>query len=384
MISSTYQSLFRAPFDEEQWLHLIRRWLKQPPQLSELVYIIPQQYLTMIVGCRRIAQHHDINGELIDLVIVHVRAGMSWQYKQHIRYALVLRALRKWSVLPDFRAVVAYVVEDGSLWQMQYIEQNIESHYDQRSQSFKTRQHVSAMHRYLLEMHEDNSVSIPFLWWDELANMSRAISSSELKEACMPLPANPTEAFRQAYEQGIAALDSYTQALQQTYQHVGFSERAQLDKQRMQLNQYASQWDQAAKSLQHFLETAGEAAQLPDANNQRTLNLNDDWTHQTVVSFQHRGRKYAANSWPQVYVSVIELMLQEYGVDFIEKMNLLVREKNQKEIFARDSTSFSAPKSVQGWYFATHGNSNMMRDKIRKIYQVYQFPYSEFVAWVIV
>lgn len=380
-IPSAYQSLCRA-FDEREFLLLLRQWFKRPPQLGERIYEMPAQYQRHVQRCRRIAQYTDVDDEIYDVVVVQVAHVHTWLYKQRLLHGVAVSGLRGLVDAPDFRAIVAYVSPGGEQWRMQYIEQEIESYRDAPTAVFKTRQRVTSARQYLLDFSESGRVRVPFAYWDMVTSRAQRISCREIKEAYMTTPATSAEAFQRAYEQGVRVLDEYVHELQQTYKQVGFSERAAIDKQMMQLNQYAAEWERSAKALQQFLTTTHAPQQPQPTGTGIPLSLMDDWTHQTIVRFQHQNRTYVAQNWTQLYESIIELMAQQHGDVFFDHVNQHLQKNHTKIMFARDPQQFRIARLVHGWYMDVHGNANVLRDKIKKIYHIYGIPWSEMIVWV--
>jgi hypothetical protein len=388
-IPTAYRALFGA-YNEQAFVYLLRQWCKHAPDLRRLTYEIPANYARHVRSCQRIAQY-EIEGEPLDVVVVHVSQMASWLNKQHVVHALVVRALRNWTP-HGFRAVVAYVAPDGGEWRVQFVEQEIESYRDPVRQTMRTRSHVTPAHQYRYDMQVAKAMLVPFVVWDECIALPRGVTLAELKEAFMPVPTTPAEIFEKAYRESIEAIEAYTGLLNERYRQVSFVERAEIDQQKMQLNQLAAQWDKASQALQrqlaaiHYEPVVGIAKVAESSVSYATagvqLHLLDDWTHKSLVRMQHRKHIYQVTSWTQLYEIVLQQMLLEFGIAVIEKMNAQACERQQREVFARDSANFRAPKQLQGWYFDTHGNANAIRDKVRKLYDAFGIAPKALIVWV--
>jgi hypothetical protein len=380
-IPAAYQPVFGA-FAESALLNLLRQWCKQPPQQMRMTFELPSNYVAHVDRCQRIGQF-TVDGEPLDVVVIHVRQLATWVHKQHVLHALVVRALRSWSVA-DFRAVVAYVAPDGTQWRMQLVEQEIERYQTPQGTS-KTRQRVTSATLYRIEITANHVSIIPFTYWEALKYSSTPIQLNQLKEAHMALPSTPTEAFERAYEASIAAIEEYERILQTSQKTLTFAERAKIHEQLGKLHQLAHQWQLSVQPLIQLMRI--ENIQR-DTTNQLVepegvpLTLDDSWRFRKPTAMRHGEKIYLVNNWQGVYATVIRMFIENYGDEFISKMNGTMQ-VTSRPFFSQQSEIYDRAAQVNGWYYEAAQKANRMSAHIKRMYQLYNIPFDSFKVWVV-
>lgn len=379
-IPPAYHSLFDA-FAETALLNLLRQWCKKQPDMTRVTYPTPMHYSRHVMSCQRIGQF-DIDGEPLDVVVVHVKQVTTWVYKQHVLHVLAVRALRSWSVA-DFRAVVVYVAPDGVQWRMQYIEQEIERYQSLQGTS-KTRPRVSFATQYRIDITANHVTIIPFAYWEALKHSSTPIQLIQLKEALMALPSTPTEAFERAYEASIAAIEEYERILQTSQKTLTFAERAKINEQLATLHQLADQWERATQPLMKLMRIDNiqptQSAQHGTLVGDR-LTLSDSWRFRKPTAIQHGGQVYAVKHWQGVYAGVIHALISSHGEVFITKMNQSMQ-ASSRPFLSQQAEIYDRAAQVDGWYYEATQSADQMAAHIRRMYQLCNLPLDSFVVWV--
>jgi hypothetical protein len=390
-IPVAYQPLFGA-FAESALLNLLRQWCKQPPQQMRMNFEIPTTYRAHAVRCQRIGQFV-VDGEPLDVMVIHVRQLATWVYKPNVLHALAVRALRRWCDA-DFRAVVAYVAPDGLQWRMQLIMQEIESYRDPVRNTMRTRASVSPAQRMRWEMHQARVAAVPFEHWDALHAARASVTMTELKEAFMPIPTTPEEGFARAYRESIEAIDAYARRLQESANQVSNAERAKIYEQLAKLHQYAHQWEQAGQLLTSMMattavaqpqETSVSAPYSTTSGDAVEFGLQDIWRYRRPVAFVHLQQRYEVKQWIRIYTIILAKAIREHGDAFVASMNQRAELMSapRRRRLTKDANDFKRGMTVEGWHCESDLSSTSIAMNITLIYEILGIPFDSFKVWVV-
>jgi hypothetical protein len=255
---------------------------------------------------------------------------------------------------------------------------------------------VTPAHQYRYDMQVAKALLVPFAFWDECIALSRGVTLAELKEAFMPVPQTPEEAFANAYRESIEAIEAYAQRLQESVSRVSNAERVQIYEQLSKLHQYAHQWEQAGQLLTQMM-AVNAPMQPPVATAivpqpQRTTSgeavefgLYDTWRYRRPVAFVHLQQRYEVKQWIKMYTIILAKAIREHGDTFVAELNRRALNTNVPRRCRLSSSSgdFYRAFNIDGWYGESDLSSDMISDNIKLIYHALGIPLDSFRVWVL-
>lgn len=370
-ITTSYQTLLQ--FNLQSLLDLLRQWFKHQSEPANATYEIPVQFQHHVQQCYRIVQHRDIDGEVYDVLVVHVRRLKTWVYQHQLLHSIAVNALRRLTILPDFRAIVVFVAPDGVQWRMQYIEQEFESYEDPNTAKFKTRRLLTPPQRYIIDFSAQGFAYVPFAYWDDIKACVTPVHIRYIKGAFMALPTTPTEAFVRSYEESIAAIEAYERDLQTSATKLSFAERAKIHEQLVKLHQLADQWQRVAQPLMHLMQIDNNIVMtdpVPVAKpSGDALTLSDSWRFRKPFAIRHNGQTYQVKNWQGVYAVVIHVFISTHGESFINAMNSTMS-ASAKPFLSQNAEIFDRAAQTDGWYYEATQSADQIAGYIKRMYQL--------------